>query len=83
MPQFLEMQMGGIAGFDELLDVGVLFGRALVYDGDAGFRLQDDLLRIFALVADEVLRRVLWRVNLSHELGAAFLVEFDVLLIGQ
>ena len=48
------------------------FDELLAYDGDAGLCLQNDLLQILAFVAE----------HLVDEVDAAFLVEFDILLIG-
>ena len=78
-----------IAGFDELLDVGVLLGGSLAEDGDSRLRLEGDLLQILALVAQDLADEVeagkpIDRdVDFVHEFDAAFLVEFDVLLVGR
>ena len=81
--------MVGIAGFNELLDVGVLLGGSLAEDGDSGLRLEGDLLQVLALVAQDLAdeveagKPVDRDVDFVHEFDAAFLVEFDVLLVGR
>lgn len=87
MQRLLEMQMLRFPRINEFLDVLALLGGSLAHDSDARLRLEGDLLQILALVAQDLADEVEagesldGHVDLVHELDAALLVQFDVLLV--